>query len=77
MDVKELINKLEELKVPKSYYSINGNLSSDIYVLNQVYHYWEFFYFDEKGNTNNYRKFDNENDACIFFYNKLKAEMES
>ena len=76
MDVKELVNKLEELKVPHRFYSINGHLSPDTYFLNQVYHYWECFYFDERGGTNNYRKFDNENDACTYFYKELKEEME-
>ncbi|HCJ09249.1 MAG TPA: hypothetical protein DHV96_13090 [Lachnospiraceae bacterium] len=72
MNVKELIIKLDEEKIPQRWYSINGNLSSDIYVLRQVYDYWEFFYVDERGNQNNdYRRFKNEEDACNYLLEQL------
>ena len=50
MNVTGLIRKLDEIGVPKRYYSINGDLLPDTYFLNQVYGKWEYFYFDEKGN---------------------------
>lgn len=72
MNVKELIIKLDEEKIPQRWYSINGNLSSDIYVLRQVYNYWEFFYVDERGDQNNdYRRFENEEDACNYLFEQL------
>ena len=76
MDVAELVFKLEEAKVPQRWYSINGNLCTDTYILNQVYDWWECYYFDEKGNIKNYHRFSNENDACTYFYNKLEDEMK-
>lgn len=75
MNIRELRNKLEESKVPSTYYTINGNLSSDIYVLEYVHGYWESFYFDEKGNRNDYHRFNNENDACQYFWKVIENEM--
>lgn len=72
MNVRELIIKLDEEKIPQRWYSINGNLSCDIYVLRQVYDYWEFFYVDERGGQNNdYRRFENEEDACNYLLEQL------
>ncbi len=75
MDILNLVEKLDEIGVPKRYYSINGDLSSDTYILNEVYGKWEFFYFDEKGNRNNYKIFTNVNDACMHMLSILKAEI--
>lgn len=75
MTVEELQIELDNLGVPQSFYSINGHLSADTYMLNQVYTYWEYFYFDERGNTRDYRKFEDEKDACKYLYEKLKNEM--
>ena len=72
MNVKELITRLEEEKIPSRWYSINGDLASDIFVLRQVYDYWEFFYVDERGNQNNdYRRFKCEEDACDYLLKQL------
>lgn len=75
MNISDLIEKLDKLGVPKRYYSINGNLSSDTYILNEVYGKWEYFYFDERGNRNNVKIFDNENDACQHLLKVLENEM--
>ena len=37
MNVKDLIEKLNEMGVPKSWYSINGGLKSDTCILNEVH----------------------------------------
>lgn len=50
MDVEQLEKELDNLGIPKNYYSINGYLAADTYVLKQVYSKWEYFYYDEKGN---------------------------
>lgn len=76
MNIEVLKIKLEELGVSHKIYRINGNLASDVYVLNHIYDYWEYFYFDEKGNKNDYRKFSDEKDACAYFYKKLEFEMK-
>lgn len=75
MNTQELHKKIKELGIPSRYYSINDNISADTYILNEVYNYWEFFYIDERGGQNDYRKFDNENDACIYLLEALKKEI--
>lgn len=75
MNVQELQEKLIALGVPSNYYSINNSISADTYILNKVYDYWEFFYVDERGGQNDYRKFNNENDACLYMFEVLKSEM--
>jgi hypothetical protein len=46
-------------------------------VLRRVYDHWEFFYIDERGNQDNdYRRFDNESEACNYLYDKLIFEKE-
>lgn len=77
MDIQELEKKLTELRVPSHYYSINDNVSADTYILNKVYNYWEFFYIDERGGRNDYRKFNNENDACVYMLEVLKKEIDN
>jgi hypothetical protein len=76
MDIRQLEKELDNLGIPKDYYSINGQLVSDTYMLNQVYTKWEYFYFDEKGNKEGYKSFDNENKACEYFLEKLKNEIK-
>lgn len=76
MNVEYLVKKLDEIGVPKRYYSINGDLLADTYILNQIYGKWEYFYFDEKGNKNDCKTFDNENDACIYLFGILENEMK-
>ena len=76
MNIAYLVKKLDEIGVPKRYYAINGDLSSDTYILNQIHGRWEYFYYDEKGNKNDYKTFDTENDACMHILNVLKNEMK-
>ncbi len=75
MRIQELQKEIKKLGIPAYYYSINGNISADTYILNKVYNYWEFFYIDERGGQNDYRKFDNENDACVYLLEALKKEL--
>ena len=74
MNIKELKKNIEELNIPKRRYSINGDISSDIYILQEVHTYWETFYIDERGGENDYHRFDNEHDACVYFLEELKTE---
>lgn len=67
MTESELKIELNKLKVPEEWYSINEGIKFDAYILNKIYYFWEYFYFDERGEKNEYKKFDNENDACNFF----------
>ena len=74
MNTKDMVEQLRKIGVPAKWYRINGHLASDTYFFNQIYHYWEVFYFDEKGNQNNYHKFFKEEEACEYFYSLLKKE---
>ncbi len=75
MNTQELQKEIKKLGIPSHYYSMNNNISADTYILNKVYNYWEFFYVDERGGRNDYRKFDNENDACMYLLEVLKKEI--
>ncbi len=75
MNVCELLERLKEERVPSHWFSINDDLSSDIYVLRNVHDYWECFYVDERGNQNNgYKRFNSESDACEYLLKKLLYE---
>ena len=76
MDVACLIDILNKMGVPQSWYSINDRLSSDTYILNKVYDRWEYFYFDEKGRRNGYKTFNCEDEACRYLLKKLENEMK-
>lgn len=74
MNVEELQKELEKMPIPQTLYCINGSLKADVYVLRKVYGRWEYFYVDERGNENDNKWFDNEDDACGYFFNVLKKE---
>lgn len=76
MNIRQLEKELDNLCIPKSYYSINGDLAADTYILNQVYSKWEYFYYDEKWNREGYKSFDYENEACEYLLEKLKNEIK-
>ena len=76
MDVIQLINELDKMQVPQSFYSINSNLKTDAYILNYVYGQWEYFYFDEKGNRLEEKIFSNEEEAAEFFLKKIQNEIK-
>ncbi len=68
MKKQELERQLAELGVRAGFYSLNGELLPDRVVLYQNYNRWEVFYFDEKGNREDFHSFDNETDACDYIY---------
>ena len=76
MNIADLVKKLDEIGVPKRYYSINGDLLPDVYILNKIYGRWEYFYYDEKGNKNDCKSFDTENVACMHMLSVLTNEMK-
>lgn len=72
MNVRELKERLQEMEIPETYYEINGHLLPDRYILNKISDSWEVFYHDERGNQNDYHKFYDEDEACLYLYNILK-----
>jgi hypothetical protein len=77
MNIKELIEILRSMGIPDTRYSLDGSLWPDRIVLYHNYSLWEVFYFDERGNRNPLRNFDNENDACEYILNILRQEQRS
>jgi hypothetical protein len=75
VNIKQLENTLLKMNVSSSYYTINGSLKTDTYVLNEVHGKWEYFYFDEKGNRQNYKVFEKEEEACNLFLSIIKNEI--
>ena len=76
MNIQELKNKLNKLNISENWYSINGGLKTDAYILDYVHGKWIFFYFDEKGNREDEKEFDNEDDACTYIFKKLMNEIK-
>lgn len=67
--------KLDDMKISKRYYSINGSNTPNTYIFRQVYNYWECYYLDERGGVNDYHRFNNEDEACMVFLEALIAEI--
>lgn len=75
MNINELLNELNKLKVSEKDYSLTGELKSDAFILNQDYGKWIYFYFDEKGNKEDYHEFETEDMACKYLLEKIKLEL--
>ena len=73
MNCKELVEVLNNEKIPKTWYSINDFLEPDAFILRKIEeNYWEFFYMDERGGQNNdFQIFGSEEDACKYMLNQL------
>lgn len=59
------------MKINPLYYSLNEGLKSDSLILTINYNKWEVFYMDERGNKHDELIFNNENDACVYIYNRF------
>jgi hypothetical protein len=72
MKILELEKKLIESNIPKDIYSIlKGGLPNEQYCITKVDNYWEVYY-SERGNKSGLEKFDSEEVACKYFYEKLE-----
>lgn len=76
MNINELKKILVEKKIPSKWYSINGYLEPDAFILREIEkNYWEFFYMDERGGQDNdFQIFGSENDACEYLLKCLLNE---
>lgn len=72
MRIEDIKEKLVELQVDSTYYSLNEGLKSDALILNIFHNNWEVFYMDEKGSKHDELIFNNENEACEYIYNRFK-----
>jgi hypothetical protein len=76
MDIVELKKELNKIGVNPNRYSLNGSLDWDKIILYKNYSKWEVFYLDERGERNDEKIFNSEEDACLFIY-KCFLEMKT
>lgn len=71
MDLNDLENKVKyNFKIPSDSYSLAGGLPNEALCINYNDRQWEVYY-SERGNKSNLKNFNDENDACEYFYNYL------
>jgi hypothetical protein len=75
MDIKSFREKTIANKVPDSWYSINSGVKFNACILVYNKSYWESFYFDEKGETNNLNLFSNEDEALDYLWKQIEKMM--
>ncbi len=68
MNKKDLQIKLDLLGVASQAYSLEGELVPDNIILYNSYNKWEVFYLDERGDRNDEKVFNSENEACEHIY---------
>ena len=72
MNVVELADLLESDGYDRRWYSFDRkNPPIEGYILERVGARWTVFYF-ERGDTRDVANFENESDACDFFYQRMK-----
>lgn len=71
MDKEELKKKLDDLNIDSKIYSLDGSINIIGIVLFKNYDVWEIINIDDRGNQKIIKKFNNENDACIYIYNEF------
>lgn len=74
MKLGDLKVELENLKLHPSKYSIDGKRREDTLCLIFNGITWDIL-FVERGNDFLFKSYDNEDEACDAFYNKLKSSI--
>jgi hypothetical protein len=67
---------LRNLKFQIIWYSINNGVKLDSYILIDNKSYWEFFYFDERGETSMWTIFDNEDKALDYLWVQIERNIK-
>lgn len=74
MNLEELQKKLSQLNIRKDAYSLTGGLPNESYVISQVSeNKWEAYY-SERGIKSNMRTFEDEEDACNYFFKLITSD---
>ena len=76
MDVNVLRKRLKDEGIPQRWYLINEGIRSDTNILEKYSGQWQYYYYDEKGNTRDLRHFTSEAEACQYLYDILKEEYD-
>lgn len=67
MNIEELKARLMSEKIKPDMYSLNGGLPNEMYCIARKSELWEVYY-SERGNKTGLKTFQNEEDACMYFY---------
>lgn len=76
MKKENLKQKLQQLDIPASYYSMDGSLEEGAFVLHYNRQTYEVFLF-ERGNRFELKTFQTESEACEYLYERLKRLKET
>lgn len=76
MTKNELLLKLKKMKIDSNRYSLEGENRPDTIVFEEEYNNFYVYYFDEKGNKNDKKKFDTVNDAYNYVFKLFKDAIE-
>jgi len=73
MNIQELKEKLINIGIREDFYSLSGGLPSEAYCIGKTNLGWEVYY-SERGNKNKLKIFNNENNACDYFYKRITSD---
>jgi len=73
MKLQELQEKLKNGNIRQDAYNIGDGLPNEAYCLNQVDGKWEVYY-SERGEKTGLKIFEDEENACNYFYLLLRNE---
>lgn len=71
MDVVALKEILQNDKIPKDFYSLQGGLPNESYCIEKRGNNWEVYY-SERGTKTDLKIFDTEDEACKHLYKRIK-----
>ncbi len=74
MTKPELQDKLKDIGIKPSVYSLDGGVYDDKYVLSQEAMGKWAVYYSERGIIIGKRIFDNENTACEYFLHRIQSD---
>ena len=79
MNLKELEKELLKMGVNSRLFSLNGNILPDRIIVDKCdsSECWLVYYYDEKGKSNNVKKFYSENDVSEYVYNLFSEYMKN
>ena len=71
MDVVALKEILQNDKISKDFYSLQGGLPNESYCIEKRGNNWEVYY-SERGTKTDLKIFDTEDEACKHLYKRIK-----
>jgi hypothetical protein len=77
MTQEDLHQKLEQNKIPPSWYSLNEGLKIDAFNIAEVDGAWECFYYSETGEKNNSIIVDDAEKAYHWLWQKVKYQKKT